>query len=184
MKRKSSKIFFVTTFGLLFVFFSFAHAEDHSQHNHGSQPQKTVSEETQSHEGHDMAENKTQIKGQLIIEKNVDGYTLSYYLLNLEERKETMKGMEGMKMHGMSDSPDVTNHLMVYIKGSDGKYASGKVGFNITNPDATTFKSLTMGMYGGYGADVIFKAKGKYKIQMKATTSDKKINDEITYEVK
>ncbi|MBF0100079.1 MAG: hypothetical protein HQK77_04140 [Desulfobacterales bacterium] len=184
MKRKMSQMISVTTVSLLIVFFNFAYAEDHSQHNHGMQSQKAISEETQSHAGHDMGGNKTQPKGQFIVEKNVDGYTLSYYLLNMEERKELMKGMEGMKMHGMSDSPDVTNHLMVYIKGSDGKYASGKVGFNITNPDGTSFKSLTMGMSGGYGADVIFKAKGIYKIQTKALIADKTINDEITYEVK
>jgi len=61
---------------------------------------------------------------------------------------------------------------------------SGKIGFNITNPDGTVFKTLTMGLPGGYGADVIFKAKGIYKIQMKAVIDGKTINDEITYEVK
>ena len=123
-------------------------------------------------------------KGLLIAEKTLEGYTLKYSLLNLEERKELMKGMEGMKMHGMSDSPDVTNHLVVYVRGADGKPVTGKIGFNITNPDGTPFKTLTMGMQGGYGADVLFKAKGVYKIRMKAVIAGKTIDDEITYEVK
>jgi hypothetical protein len=123
-------------------------------------------------------------KGVLITEKTLAGYALRYSLLNLEERKAVVKGMEGMKMAGMSDSPDVTNHLALYIKGTDGKPVSGKIGFNIKNPDGSAFKTLTMGLPGGYGADVIFKAKGSYKIQMKAVIAGKTINDEITYEVK
>jgi len=123
-------------------------------------------------------------KGLLIAEKTLEGYTLKYSLLNLEERKELMKGMEGMKMHGMSDSPDVTHHLVVYVRGADGKPVTGKIGFNITNPDGKPFKTLTMGMQGGYGADVLFKAKGIYKIRMKAVIAGKTIDDEISYEVK
>lgn len=123
-------------------------------------------------------------KGLLIAEKTLEGYTLKYSLLNLEERKELMKGMEGMKMHGMSDSPDVTHHLVIYVRGADGKPVTGKIGFNITNPDGTPFKTLTMGMQSGYGADVMFKAKGIYKIRMKAAIAGKTIDDEITYEVK
>ncbi len=123
-------------------------------------------------------------KGLLIAEKTLEGYTLKYSLLNLAERKELMKGMEGMKMHGMSDSPDVTHHLVVYVRGADGKPVTGKIGFNITNPDGTPFKTLTMGMQGGYGADVLFKAKGIYKIRTKAVIAGKTMDDEISYEVK
>ncbi|MFA5902361.1 MAG: hypothetical protein WC836_00385 [Desulfobacula sp.] len=125
-----------------------------------------------------------QVKGTLITEKTLEGFALRYSLLNLEERKAVVKGMEGMKMPGMSDSPDVTNHLALYIKGTGGKPVSGKIGFEITNPDSTIFKTLTMGIPGGYGADVIFKAKGTYKIRMKAVIDGKTINDEISYEVK
>lgn len=125
-----------------------------------------------------------QYKGVMITEKTLEGYALRYSLLNLEERKAVTKGMEGMKMAGMSDSPDVTNHLALYIKAAGGKAVSGKIGFNIKNPDGSDFKTLTMGLPGGYGADVIFKAKGSYKIQMKAVIDGKTINDEITYEVK
>ncbi len=126
-----------------------------------------------------------QAKGVLITKKTVEGYSLEYRLLNLEERKDLMKGMEGMKMHGMSDSPDVTNHLVVYAKeGAGQKSVTAKIGFNITNPDGSSFKTLTMGMQDGYGADVIFNAKGNYKIQMKAVIAGKTINDEISYEMK
>lgn len=125
-----------------------------------------------------------QYKGALITEKILEGYGLRYSLLSLEERKEISKGMEGMKMAGMLDSPDVTGHLAVYIKAKDQKPVSGKIGFNITNPDGSSFKTMTMGIPGGYGADVIWKAKGLYKIQMKAVISGKTLTDEFTYEVK
>ncbi|OGR27212.1 MAG: hypothetical protein A2277_04380 [Desulfobacterales bacterium RIFOXYA12_FULL_46_15] len=125
-----------------------------------------------------------QYKGLLIAEKTLEGYALRYSLLNPDERKEVVKGMEGMKMPGMSDSPDVTHHLALYIKGTDGKPVSGKIGFNITNPDGTAFKTMTMGFPGGYGADVMFKAKGIYKIRMKAVIAGKTINDETSFEVK
>ena len=125
-----------------------------------------------------------QYKGLLIAEKTLEGYALRYSLLNPDERKEVVKGMEGMKMPGMSDSPDVTHNLALYIKGTDGKPVSGKIGFNITNPDGTAFKTMTMGFPGGYGADVMFKAKGIYKIRMKAVIAGKTINDETSFEGK
>lgn len=155
MNPKQKKIIILTAFGLICIFTGLSlAADDHSP------------------------------KGQVLKEETVDGVGLKYALLNLEERKEMMKGMEGMKMHGMSDSPDVTHHLVIYLKHADGKPVSGKVGFNITNPDGSSFKTLTMGMNSGYGADVMFKVKGSYKIQMKAMVGGKTINDEIAYEVK
>lgn len=130
-----------------------------------------------------LAADAVQYKGQMITEKTLQGYNLRYHLLDLAQRKEISKGMEGMKMAGMSDSPDVTNHLALYIKGPKGQPVSGKIGFNISHPDGTNYKTMTMGIKGGYGADVMFKAKGVYKIQMKAIISGKTITDEISYKV-
>lgn len=167
----------VTLVIVLFVCFGAAFAQDQHDHSkHGA--------DMKGHEGHDMSAGKTQSKGKLLIEKKVQDYALSYYLLDMAERKVMMKGMEGMEMAGMSKSPDITNHLMIYIKGADNKEVSGKIGFIITGPDGKDVKTLTMGMYGGYGADVSFKAKGIYKIKTKATIKDKTVNDEISYEVK
>ena len=122
--------------------------------------------------------------GKMVRHTTVDGYGFMYHLLTLEERKTAMKGMEGMEMPGMSNSPDITNHLVVYITDSSGRPAAGKIGFWITGPDGREQKSLTMGMHNGYGADVIFKAKGDYRVKTKAVIDGKTLNDEFTYEVK
>ncbi len=108
------------------------------------------------------------LAGTKIAQRESGGYALTYQLLDLKERAAWIKGMEGMAMPGMIASPDVTNHLVVYLKGKDGVNASGTVGFQITGPDGKVVNTLTMDMGGGYGADVIWKAAGTYKIRMKA----------------
>jgi len=122
--------------------------------------------------------------GQMLHHSMVDGYGLMYHVLDMAQRNDMMKGMEGMEMPGMSKSPDITNHLMVYITDSGGKPVSGKIGFMITGPDGKEQKTLTMGMYDGYGADVIFKEKGIYKIKTKAVIGEKTLLDEFSYEKK
>jgi len=87
-----------------------------------------------------------------------------------------------MEMHGMSDSPDITHHLMVYIKGPDGKPVSGKVGFIVTGPDGRESKTLTMGMHGG---DIVLTPPPwVYKIKTRAVVDRKTINDEFEYTAK
>jgi|GEM_PF-610139 len=160
---------------------------DHSGHGHGA-PATTQAPETgmEGHEGHDHGGAATQAQpaGERIAENKVQGYTLTYYLLDKAQREEMMKGMEGMEMHGMSDSPDITHHLMVYIKGPDGKPVSGKVGFIVTGPDGKETKTLTMGMHGGYGADIVLTPPWAYKIRTKAVIDGQTINDEFGYTAK
>jgi hypothetical protein len=124
------------------------------------------------------------VVGQMLHQSTVDGYGFMYHVLNMAERNVMMKGMEGMDMPGMSKSPDITNHLMVYITDPGGKSVSGKVGFLITGPDGKEQKTLTMGMHDGFGADVSFKEKGIYKIKTKAVMGEKTLLDEFTYENK
>jgi hypothetical protein len=124
------------------------------------------------------------VMGQMLHQSTVDGYGFMYHVLNMAERNDMMKGMEGMEMPGMSKSPDITNHLMVYISDPGGKSVSGKVGFLITGPDGKEQKTLTMGMHDGYGADVSFKEKGVYRIKTKAVIGEKTLLDEFSYEVK
>ncbi len=122
--------------------------------------------------------------GQMLHHSTVDGYGFMYHVLDMAQRNDMMKGMEGMEMPGMSKSPDITNHLMVYITDPGGKPVSGKIGFLITGPDGKEQKTLTMGMHDGYGADVIFKEKGIYKIKTKAVIGGKTLMDEFSYENK
>jgi len=130
--------------------------------------------------GHDHGN----IMGRMIHHSMVDGYGFMYHVLDMAERAVMMKGMEGMEMPGMSKSPDITNHLMVFINDSGGKPVSGKIGFSITGPDGKEQKTLTMGMNNGYGADISFKEKGIYKIKTKAVISGKTLLDEFSHEVK
>jgi len=132
--------------------------------------------------GHDHGHSN--VMGRMIHHSTVDGYGLMYHVLDMTERAVMMKGMEGMDMPGMSKSPDITNHLMVYINDPGGKSASGKIGFAITGPDGKEQKTLTMGMNNGYGADVGFKEKGIYKIKTKAVIDGKTLLDEFSYEIK
>jgi hypothetical protein len=127
---------------------------------------------------------KSNLPGKSMRHGMVEGYGFMYQLLNMTERSALMMGMEGMDMPGMSKSPDVTNHLMLFLYGPDKKPASGTVGFMITGPDGAEQKTMTMAMQGGYGADVIFKAKGRYTIKAKAVIGEKTLNDEFTFELK
>jgi hypothetical protein len=124
-------------------------------------------------------------EGVVIRESKVQGAAFVYRLYSWEERNAMMKGMEGHTMPGMDNTGKSTNHLMVFIKGADGKYLSGgKVGFIVTGPDKSEFKTLTMGMSDGYGADVALRAKGSYSIRTKAVFGDQTLNDEFTHAVK
>ncbi|MBU3915674.1 hypothetical protein KKA14_09090 [bacterium] len=161
------KIRLLSIIGLLFFSLVNTVSAQHSNQHFTSPPKNDQSKQT----------------GKLIAEKQNHGLTFSFYLLSREERKEMLKGHEDMEMAGISKSPDVTHHLMLFIKGGNGTPVEGKVGFNIIDPNGKSFKTLTMGMYNGYGADVFFSSKGKYKIITKAVTGHKTITDEILFEV-
>ena len=137
-----------------------------------------------SHEMSGQAAPAATAAGKVIAHRTVQGHMLMYHLLDLKERAILMKGMEGMDMPGMSNSPDVTNHLVVYISGPDGKPVSGTVGFQVTGPDGKTQSTLTMGMRGGYGADVLLGRKGAYIIKTKAAIGGTTLLDQFTHEVK
>jgi hypothetical protein len=135
------------------------------------------------HSGHGPGDMAAPIGVEIATQK-VKDYTLNYYLLDLAQREVIMEGMKGMEMPGMSKSPDITNHLVVYILDADNNPVSGKVGFIVTDPSGKEFKTLTMGMGGGYGADVIMKAPGTYKIKTKAVVGDETLMDAFEYSVK
>ena len=115
--------------------------------------------------------------GQKIREAKVQGYQLEYNLIDMRE------AMSGMKEHDMAKMK--SHHLMVYLKGPDGKYAQdAKVGFSLTGPDGKDQKTMAMSMGEGFGADIDLKAKGTYRIKTKAVVGNKTLTDEFTYSVK
>lgn len=98
-----------------------------------------------------------------------------------------MKKMESHSLLGMMKTPDVTNHLMVYIQKPDRKIMPGDVVYLLTGPDGKDYRTMTMGMYGGYGADISLKLKGVYTIRTNIIIeSGKKVrpNDGFTFQVK
>jgi hypothetical protein len=98
-----------------------------------------------------------------------------------------MKVMRHHSVIGMNKSPDVTNHLMVYIQKSDGNTVPGDVAYLLKGPDGKDLRTMTMGMYGGYGADVIMKMMGEYTIRTKIMLEGMdalKLDDEFTWQVK
>jgi hypothetical protein len=125
--------------------------------------------------------------GKQIRQINQKGYTLTYHLLDLSERGEMVKMMGHHSVIGLSKSADVTNHLMVYIQKTGGKAVLGDVAYLLTGPDGKDFRTMTMGMYGGHGADVIMKLKGTYTIRTKIIIENGdsvKFDDEFTFQVK
>lgn len=124
-------------------------------------------------------------QGVVIRESKVQGSSLTYRIYSWEERNVMMKGMEGHVMAGMDDSGRSSHHLMVFVAGADGKERSGgKVGFIVVGPDKSEFKTLTMAMSGGYGADVPMNAKGEYTVKLKAVFGDQTLAEEFTHTVK
>lgn len=135
------------------------------------------------HEGHGAA--PAAAPGVVIRESQVQGATLVYRLYSWDERNVMMKGMEGHEMPGMDSTGASTHHLMVFIKGADGKYLSGgKVGFIVSGAGKTEFKTLTMGMFDGYGADLPLKGKGSFTIKTKAVFADRTLTEEFVHTVK
>lgn len=124
-------------------------------------------------------------QGVVIRESKVQDTTFVYRLYTWEERNVMMKGMESHEMPGMDKTGKSTHHLMVFVKGTDGKYLSGgKVGFIVTGPDKAEFKTLSMGMYDGYGADVPLKGPGGHTIKTKAVFGDRTLTEEFIHNLK
>ncbi|MHB8883319.1 MAG: c-type cytochrome [Thermodesulfovibrionales bacterium] len=125
--------------------------------------------------------------GKHIRQTTLKGYTLMYHLLDLAERGEMMKAMEGHSVIGLKKVSDMTNHLMVYIQKTDGQIVPADVAFLLTGPDGKDLRTMTMGMYGGYGADISLKLKGMYTIRPNILIESKgkiKLNDEFSFPVK
>lgn len=125
--------------------------------------------------------------GKQINQVTINGYTLVYYLMDLSKHDEMIELMKSNSEIGMNMSPDVTNHLMVYIMDSERKIVPGTVLFHLTNPEGKDFRTMTMGMNGGYGWDVILQQKGLHTIRTRIIldyADSMKLEDEFTFEVK
>jgi hypothetical protein len=115
-------------------------------------------------------------RGPNIHNSTVDGYSLTYHLIDMQEKMKDMENMPEMQ---------ATHHMMVYVTGPDGAVlGQAKVGYLVVGPDGNKQKLMAMGMKDGFGADVDFKAPGAYTVKTKAVANGATLLDQFTYEVK
>ncbi len=138
--------------------------------------------------GHDMSKSnaksghKSEKIGELFHESMVDGYMLSYYLMDL--REDNTKEAQSHAAHGKKEM-DKPHHIMVYIMDKDhSPVHKGKVGFLITNSDGNKQKAMGMYMSKGFGTTADMKEKGIYNITAKVIMGDVKLMDKFEYEIK
>jgi len=128
--------------------------------------------------GHDMSSSDK--IGTLVHESMVDGFMLSYYLMDLRDQKDHDQKDKAKK------DMDKPHHIMVYIMDKDHKpVLEGKVGFLIKKGDtAPPQKAMAMYMSKGFGITADMKQKGVYSITAKAMLGDTKLMDSFTHEMK
>ncbi|GBC59914.1 hypothetical protein DENIS_0856 [Desulfonema ishimotonii] len=140
---------------------------DHSAHEKMDSSMENAGHGSTDHSGH---------TGNKIHEARVNGWHLTYELIDMREKMKGMKNMPEMKN---------THHLMVYVRDAEGKTVdNAKVGYLIEGPDDARQKAMCMGMGGGFGADVNMGAAGKYMVKTKVMAGDTKLMDEFGYEVR
>ncbi|MFH2060259.1 MAG: hypothetical protein ABIJ59_15335 [Pseudomonadota bacterium] len=131
--------------------------------------------------GHDMP--KSDKIGDLIHESVIDGYTLSYYFMDL--RNQNAKGHTTGSHNAKDMEMDKPHHLMLYIEDANHKpVLKGKVGFVIKDASGKDQKAMAMFMSNGFGTTANMKQKGMYTIVAKAIVGDKKLMDSFDYEIK
>lgn len=130
--------------------------------------------------GHDMG---TSDKfGNLIHESMIDGYTLSYYFMDMRHQNKKEASAHGTG-HAAKEM-DKPHHLMVYILDTDQKQIhKGKVGFMIKDDKGKKQTVMGMFMSNGFGATADMKKKGVYTIIAKAVLKDKKLMDRFEYKI-
>ena len=128
----------------------------------------------EGHEAHQMSHSGH--SGKMIREASVEGYKFAYHLIDLNEQAHSTPEIKEMVM---------THHLMVYIQSPQGQpVENATVGYSVKEPGGESQKVMTMGMSGGFGADVKLNAKGAYSITVKAVVEGKTLKDEFEYTVK
>jgi hypothetical protein len=118
-----------------------------------------------------MTMTKAGPKGQQIRETKMDGYTLTYRLIDMKALMPDMAGMDG------------TYHLMVFFKDPKGTVVKkAMVGYLVEGPDGNVQKTMAMGMGDGFGANIRLPVSGTYTIKAKALIGGKKLIDSFQYD--
>lgn len=146
-------------------------SDSHGGH-FGGESSQTLKGEYRSSD-HNM--HSSNAKGKMIHHSNVDGFELSYELIDMREQMRDLPNMPEMTE---------THHLMVYVEGlGDAAFENAKAGYLIIGPDGEKQRVMGTGMGGGFGADVNFGEKGDYTIKTKIVTANEKLMDSFTHRV-
>lgn len=131
--------------------------------------------ENMSQSATEMNSSSNSQEGKFIHSAKVKGYNLNFYLINMKAKMAEIATSSKTNMEKMNVGSMKSHHLMLYILDTNGKKVSdAKVGYMVTAPDGTKQKTMTMGMSGGYGADVDLNT-GTYKIMTKALVNGQKV---------
>jgi hypothetical protein len=165
--------------------FSLAASSSHSGHGMGADTGNKTMDAMEGEKametmgGHDMSSHEMEASshaGMIIHSSMVEGYALTYELIDMQEKMKAMKDMPEMK---------ATHHLMMFVKKHEGvAVTDAMVGYLVKNPDGTLQKAMAMAMSGGYGADVDLSQVGIYTIKVKVLADKNKLVDEFQYEIK
>jgi len=135
----------------------------------------------------DMKDNDTSSSdkiGTLVHESVVDGFMLSYYLMDLRDQKGEEKS-ESKAMSMDKKQMEKPHHIMVYIMDkTHAPVLKGTVGFMIKDDQGTPQKAMAMYMSKGFGITADMTKKGVYTITSKALLGDVKLVDSFTHEMK
>ena len=133
--------------------------------------------------GHDMNPSSDKI-GTLVHESVVEGFMLSYYLMDLRDQKGEKKE-ESKAMSQDKKQMDKPHHIMLYIMDkTHAPVLKGTVGFMIKDDQGTPQKAMAMYMSEGFGITADMTKKGVYTITAKALLGDVKLVDSFTHEMK
>jgi len=166
--KKTIRTLAAATLGVLFALPAFAGSSEHGSMK-GMDHSSRKGMEHGAMPGMDMKEHGQHAAewGPPVRQATVDGYAITYHLM---DNRAAMAKMGDMKGHDMSQMK--SHHLMVFVAGPDGKpVEDAKVGYKVEGP-AGEQKTMAMAMKGGYGADVELAAKGTYEIVTKALVGD------------
>lgn len=120
-----------------------------------------------------MTDHESHKPGKLIRETTVNGYKLTYRLIDIREQMEKT-----------ADKSEIsaTHHLMLFIQTPDGEpVTSAKVGFLIESNQKADQKVMAMGMAKGFGADIYLNGAGQYTIKSKTVFGNQKLIDSFEY---
>jgi hypothetical protein len=103
--------------------------------------------------------------GNQIRRSSVEGYQLSYHLLEVQPHTQDIK-------------PGTTHHLMVFILAPSGQMVStAKVQVEVEGKDGQKQTAVARDMTGGYGADLVLPDAGTFEVSVEIRVRGMRLKD-------